>query len=354
MLDGLTSGIKRGISSAINAVKNGLSQIRSFFPFSPAKRGPFSGSGYTTYSGRALMGDFAKSISSQRGVVAAATEGAMSAARGGFDASGTSFGGRGGDAAVCGGALEAIVALLREIADKDGDVYIDGRKVLFCALQTDGFVRCREGDLMRARQRFAYNGYDLTAHVAVTSVSRSILPSRRLNRQELPGADGELAVASGLDSLEIKVACSLKASTLEEVSSRRRMLSAELLSGGAAQLILPDEPHLWLVAIYEGGAELSRNANMPSMELTFLVPDPVAYGEERRVSIDGSGSISVGGTAPDVTGGQGVRSIRVSSGPLRTHRPASWSRYQVPSPVERRSSSTWGCAGARSTARTGP
>ncbi len=151
---------------------------------------------------------------------------------------------------------------------------------------------------MRARQRFAYNGYDLTAHVAVTSVSRSILPSRRLNRQELPGADGELAVASGLDSLEIKVACSLKASTLEEVSSRRRMLSAELLSGGAAQLILPDEPHLWLVAIYEGGAELSRNANMPSMELTFLVPDPVAYGEERRVSIDGSGSISVGGTAP--------------------------------------------------------
>lgn len=129
MLDGLTSGIKRGISSAINAVKNGLSQIRSFFPFSPAKRGPFSGSGYTTYSGRALMGDFAKSISSQRGVVAAATEGAMSAARGGFDASGTSFGGRGGDAAVYGGALEAIVALLREIADKDGDVYIDGRKV---------------------------------------------------------------------------------------------------------------------------------------------------------------------------------------------------------------------------------
>lgn len=139
---------------------------------------------------------------------------------------------------------------------------------------------------MRARQRFAYNGYDLTAHVAVTSVSRSILPSRRLNRQELPGADGELAVASGLDSLEIKVACSLKASTLEEVSSRRRMLSAELLSGGAAQLILPDEPHLWLVAIYEGGAELSRNANMPSMELTFLVPDPVAYADPTLAIVD--------------------------------------------------------------------
>lgn len=72
MLDGLKQGIQNGISGAINAVKNGISEIRSFFPFSPAKKGPFSGHGYTTYSGKALMGDFAASIK-QAGIKAKAT-----------------------------------------------------------------------------------------------------------------------------------------------------------------------------------------------------------------------------------------------------------------------------------------
>ena len=62
LLDGFKQGIERGSSGAIDAVKGGLKKIRSFFPFSPAKRGPFSGHGYTTYSGKALMGDFARSI----------------------------------------------------------------------------------------------------------------------------------------------------------------------------------------------------------------------------------------------------------------------------------------------------
>ncbi|MCL7660572.1 hypothetical protein M8360_34925, partial [Klebsiella pneumoniae] len=44
-------------------VRNGLTRIRNFFPFSPAKEGPFSGKGYTLYSGRALTSDFAKGMS---------------------------------------------------------------------------------------------------------------------------------------------------------------------------------------------------------------------------------------------------------------------------------------------------
>ena len=62
MLNGLKRGIENGISGAVNAVKSGLSRIRSFFPFSPAKRGPFSGHGYTTYSGKALMQGFGQGI----------------------------------------------------------------------------------------------------------------------------------------------------------------------------------------------------------------------------------------------------------------------------------------------------
>jgi len=42
LLDAFTKGIKSGISKAAGAVKSGMSKIRSFLPFSPAKKGPLS------------------------------------------------------------------------------------------------------------------------------------------------------------------------------------------------------------------------------------------------------------------------------------------------------------------------
>lgn len=51
MLRGLGEGISKGFEDAKRAVGNGLKAIRDFFPFSPAKRGPFSGHGWVLYSG---------------------------------------------------------------------------------------------------------------------------------------------------------------------------------------------------------------------------------------------------------------------------------------------------------------
>ena len=62
LLGGFVDGIRQGFSRALDAVSSGLSQVRSFFPFSPARRGPFSGSGYTDRSGKALIADFAGGI----------------------------------------------------------------------------------------------------------------------------------------------------------------------------------------------------------------------------------------------------------------------------------------------------
>lgn len=42
LLDNLIKGIKSGFDKAVGAVKSGLDKIRSFLPFSPAKRGPLS------------------------------------------------------------------------------------------------------------------------------------------------------------------------------------------------------------------------------------------------------------------------------------------------------------------------
>lgn len=77
LINGFTQGIQNAIGGALSAVSGAVSQIRSFFPFSPAKRGPFSGHGYTTYSGKALMEGWAEGIGSGTGAVSSAITSAL-------------------------------------------------------------------------------------------------------------------------------------------------------------------------------------------------------------------------------------------------------------------------------------
>ena len=82
----LIQGFINGIKSMLGAVRDAASSVvqaaRDFFPFSPAKRGPFSGRGYTTYSGKALVKDFSKGMLSEKGSVAAAANEVLGAAQG--------------------------------------------------------------------------------------------------------------------------------------------------------------------------------------------------------------------------------------------------------------------------------
>src|SRR5699024_10503556 len=67
LIQGFINGIKSMFGNVSNAARNIVNKVRDFFPFSPAKEGPFSGRGYTTYSGKALVGDFAGAMESQTG-----------------------------------------------------------------------------------------------------------------------------------------------------------------------------------------------------------------------------------------------------------------------------------------------
>lgn len=72
LVQGFINGIKSMIGAAGNAAKAVVDKVRGFFPFSPAKEGPLSGKGYTTYSGQALVKDFAKGIRSEKKTAASA------------------------------------------------------------------------------------------------------------------------------------------------------------------------------------------------------------------------------------------------------------------------------------------
>lgn len=62
IVQGLIDGLKQMAQRAYNELKSIVTNLRNLLPFSPAKEGPFSGKGYTLYSGQALMEDWARGI----------------------------------------------------------------------------------------------------------------------------------------------------------------------------------------------------------------------------------------------------------------------------------------------------
>ena len=62
IIQGAIDGITGMIGAAGSAIEGVLSTIASYLPHSPAKRGPFSGKGWTPYSGRAIVHGLAEGI----------------------------------------------------------------------------------------------------------------------------------------------------------------------------------------------------------------------------------------------------------------------------------------------------
>lgn len=91
ILNGLKSGIESAVGAVTSSVSGVVERIRGLFPFSPAKWGPFSAHGYTTYSGRALMGDFGESIVAASAGTAAMASKALARVEDVFDVPTVSF-----------------------------------------------------------------------------------------------------------------------------------------------------------------------------------------------------------------------------------------------------------------------
>lgn len=77
IIQGLIDGISSMIGAVKNAVSNVMSAARNLLPFSPAKEGPFSGKGWSLYSGRAIMTDLAKGLTQGAAAVQAAMTGVV-------------------------------------------------------------------------------------------------------------------------------------------------------------------------------------------------------------------------------------------------------------------------------------
>lgn len=79
-MDGLAQGIRNGISAAVDAASNAMEAISKLFPHSPAKEGPFSGHGWTLYSGQSIIDGLAEGMLQRRAGLVDATRAAISPA----------------------------------------------------------------------------------------------------------------------------------------------------------------------------------------------------------------------------------------------------------------------------------
>nr|DAY03946.1 MAG TPA: tail tape measure [Caudoviricetes sp.] len=82
ILQGLKDGIMSAISWITGAFDTVMSKAREYLPFSPAKRGPFSGKGWTLYSGRSIVEGLAQGVNEKSGLFVDALAGTMDAGNG--------------------------------------------------------------------------------------------------------------------------------------------------------------------------------------------------------------------------------------------------------------------------------
>lgn len=88
MIDGLVSGITSVANAPAKAMKDVLNNIQKLLPHSPAKEGPFSGKGWTLYSGMAISEALAQGISASGSQPVDAMSGVVSGVSGAIGSNG--------------------------------------------------------------------------------------------------------------------------------------------------------------------------------------------------------------------------------------------------------------------------
>lgn len=151
-----------------------------------------------------------------------------------------------------------------------------------------------------------FDGHDLSHILKVESIERGLLPGVSVSSTEVGGMDGSAFGSASFDALEITVHARFFApvsGTVQRraaIESKRRELAGILGKRGLCKLVLDDAPDVWRWAVLTGETPLEVSTHAAGVALTFLCPDPVAYGAKRtkRKPAGGKMLLDVGGNSP--------------------------------------------------------
>lgn len=143
-----------------------------------------------------------------------------------------------------------------------------------------------------------YDGHDFGSLFAYGDPEISMLNATP-DMREVSGRDGAAFVGMryGTSTVAFTVEVEGGAATRRNAFST---LGAWLKVDEPKQLVLPDTPDRYYLAVPSGAVEVTRAMGAEYATVTFELADPVAYGLYKTDTLDsgGSKSITVGGTAP--------------------------------------------------------
>ena len=144
-----------------------------------------------------------------------------------------------------------------------------------------------------------YDGHDLET-IGICGDPSFTFANYRATTEDMESANGEHFIGSKIAAGSV----SFHVAIFGSANERRRKIStlaSWLNVDEPKQLVLPDTPGWYYLAVPDGGIEISEHMNPERFVLTFKLTDPIAYGVEEKsvaISYGGSKTFYVGGTAP--------------------------------------------------------
>lgn len=173
-----------------------------------------------------------------------------------------------------------------------------------------------------------YDGFDFGGLLRVEKIERPLIAPVDADYDDHPGMDGAVLGGVRLEPLTIKVTvCVLRppgGRGTEWFEKARRELSLRLFRKEPRKLVLHDAPDVYNMALLSDGTDVEDLVTAGRCELSFLCPDPVAYGKEERRGAPAGATLTlpVGGsykTAPivEVETDGSAETVTIDGSPMR-------------------------------------
>jgi predicted phage tail component-like protein len=132
---------------------------------------------------------------------------------------------------------------------------------------------------------FTFNGVHSGAFLTVNAKPRSIAPPITHKTTKVPNRPGAYDRGKELGMRTFKIAITLNEATQAAYNANKRDIAAWLVTDEPEALVFDDEPTKTYYARLAGETNLSEIYRLGQGELTFVAPDPYAYGPERTQTI---------------------------------------------------------------------
>lgn len=147
---------------------------------------------------------------------------------------------------------------------------------------------------------FVFGGIDYADILEIAEIEMPAIPQTAPDMRQATCRDGALLASNRLKPLEIKVKARLVTEHTDPRDIQRRWaeVAATMRHAEPEPLSLADG--IYYLAVLADDSKLEFKTYSAFAELTFLCPDPVAYGDERTITVPSGGSVDfmIGGTYP--------------------------------------------------------